>query len=239
MYRRRNTNAEYRAQRQARTPHVHLPLLLADEAGEAPELIDAAGGFRTRLAYNQNDAGNREIYVKSTILVESGAPRRTPSLSHSHQLVRPMDHLRLALSKATGTAAAPPAPDPLPDPLHSPWYRQLRGLGADLPAQPGLGQLRQRSDLLVKELKKAGRGRESAELQKLRDDYEKSREKAAWSEIKARFEALALPERAYRAIKQQENLDPAAVMHLLIRKGETLKGTGADRVRDFLLGKAG
>jgi hypothetical protein len=151
-----------------------------------------------------------------------------------------MDHLRLALAKATGTQPAPvtpAAPDPLPDPLTSPWVRQLRVLHAEIPAKPSLGQLRQRSDAMVKELKKAGRGRESSELQKLRDDYEKLREKAAWSEIKSRFEALALPERAYRAIKQQENLDPAVVMNLLIRKGETLKGAGADRVRDFLLGK--
>lgn len=149
-----------------------------------------------------------------------------------------MDHLRQALAKATG--ATPPAaapPDPLPDPLLSPWVRQLRTLGAEISAKPSLGQLRQRSDVLVKELKKAGRTRESSELQKLRDDYEKIREKAAWSEIKARFEALALPERAYRAIKQQENLDPANVLNLLIRKGETLKGAGADKVRDFLLGK--
>jgi hypothetical protein len=151
-----------------------------------------------------------------------------------------MDHLRQALAKATGTTPAPATPsipDPLPDPLLSPWVRQLRSLGADISAKPSLGQLRQRSDVLVKELKKGGRGRESAELQKLRDDFEKAREKAAWGEIKSRFEALALPERAYRALKQQEHLDPANVMNLLIRKGETLKGAGADKVRDFLLGK--
>lgn len=150
-----------------------------------------------------------------------------------------MDQLKLALSKATGTAPPPPAaPDPLPNPMLSPWFRQLKSLGAEISAQPSLGQLRQRSDVLVKELKKAGRTRESAELQKLRDDFEKAREKAAWAVIKERFETLELPERAYRALKQQENVDAAEVMNRLIKKGDTLKGAGADRVRDFLLQKS-
>ena len=150
-----------------------------------------------------------------------------------------MDQFKLALSKATGAAPPAPAPpDPLPDPIASPWYRQLRSLGAEVSPQSSLGNLRQRSDVLAKELKKAGRTRECAELQKLRDDYEKAREKAAWSEIKARFESLELPDRAYRALKQQEKLDAPEVLNRLLRKGESLKGAGADRVRDFLLGKA-
>lgn len=148
-----------------------------------------------------------------------------------------MDHLRLALSQATGTQPSAPEPALLPNPLDSAWFRLLRQLGAEIPKQPSLGQLRQRSDALVKELKKNNRGRESSELQKARDDYEKAREKAAWSEIKARFDALALPERAYRALKQQDGLDYAEVLNRLVRKGETLKGAGAERVRDFLMGK--
>jgi hypothetical protein len=79
------------------------------------------------------------------------------------------------------------------------------------------------------------RGR--AELQKLREDFEKARDKAAWGEIKGLFERLELPDRAYRALKQAENLDSVELLGRLEKKGESLKGAGADRVRDTLLGK--
>lgn len=149
-----------------------------------------------------------------------------------------MDALKQALSGALGIAPPPPPPaSPLPDPMASPWVAQLRVLRAQIPAQPSLGQLRQRSDALVKELKKAGRNRDASDLQKLREDFEKARDKAAWAEIKGLFERLELPERAYRALKQAENLDAADLLGRLEKKGESLKGAGADRVRDTLLAK--
>jgi hypothetical protein len=149
-----------------------------------------------------------------------------------------MDALKQALSGALGIAPPPPPPaGPLPDPMASPWVAQLRVLRAQIPAQPSLGQLRQRSDALVKELKKAGRTRDASDLQKLREDFEKARDKAAWAEIKGLFERLELPDRAYRALKQAENLDAADLLGRLEKKGESLKGAGADRVRDTLLGK--
>lgn len=150
-----------------------------------------------------------------------------------------METLKHALSQALGTAPPPEAsPSPLPDPLASPWVAQLRMLRAQIPPQPSLGQLRQRSDATVKELKKAGRNRDAAELQKLRDDFEKAREKAAWAEVKSLFESLELPERAYRSLKQAEHLDPADLLARLQKKGASLKGAGADRVRDSLLAKS-
>lgn len=154
-----------------------------------------------------------------------------------------MNDLRQAFSRALGTPAveapAPPPPkDALPDPLQHPWGQQLRSLGAALPKQPTLGQLRQRSDALVRELKAGGRGRDSAALQQLREDYEKLRTRTAWGLIKERFEELALSERAYRALKQQEGLEPAEVLARLRKHGENLKGAGADKVRDTLLGKS-
>jgi hypothetical protein len=98
--------------------------------------------------------------------------------------------------------------------------------------------LRQRSDALVRELKAAGRGRDAAALQQLREDYEKLRTRTAWGLIKERFEELNLSERAYRAIKQQEGLEPVDVLARLKKHGENLMGAGADKVRDTLLGKS-
>lgn len=149
-----------------------------------------------------------------------------------------MDQLRQALS---GHFTERPAKeDPLPDPLRSPWGEQLRRMldrGA-LPAQPSLGQLRQRSDALVKELKNAGRRREGEELQKLRDAFEKEREKIAWGLIKEAFEAQQLPDRAWRALKQAPDADPVAILQRLRKAKDALAGAGADRVRDTLLGKS-
>ena len=147
-----------------------------------------------------------------------------------------MDQLRQALS---GHFTERPAKeDPLPDPLRSPWAEQLRRLGAALPAQASLGQLRQRSDALVKDLKNAGRRRESEELQKLRDAFEKEREKVAWGLIKEVFDAQNLPERAWRALKQAPDGDPVAILQRLRKAKDSLVGAGADRVRDTLLGKS-
>ena len=128
----------------------------------------------------------------------------------------------------------PNAPDPLPDPLTSAWVALLRR-HVSLPEQATLGQLRARSDAAVKELKGRGRNREAAELRDLRDDYEKARAKAAWSEAKRLFETHALPERAWRAVKQAD-CDPEKLLARLRKLGASLAGAGADRVRDALLG---
>ena len=55
--------------------------------------------------------------------------------------------------------------------------------------------------------------------------------------IKEKFEQYGLSERAYRALKQQDKVDPAEILAKLKKHGESLKGAGADRVRDTLLGQ--
>lgn len=152
-----------------------------------------------------------------------------------------MDQLRDALQKLVGppkAEATPPAAVPpaaaLPDPLRSEWIRRYRELGGEVPRDPSWGQLSQRSDKLVRELKAAGRKRESAELQKLREDFTREREARAWALVKARFAELELPERAYRALKQGE-ADPVKLVERLGgSRGESLRGMGADRLREAL-----
>lgn len=152
-----------------------------------------------------------------------------------------MDQLRDALKKVTGLPEGPAAPvpaapvaPPLPDPMASVWVARLRALGADVPRDATWGQLTQRSQKLVKELKTAGRGRESAELAKLADDFARDRDTRAWALVKARFAELDLPERAYRALKQSD-ADPIRVWEKIRGvRGEALRGAGADRVREQL-----
>lgn len=149
-----------------------------------------------------------------------------------------MDHLKLALANALGTTPPPTeeTPPALPDPLQSEWGRLLRQKAEKIPDKPSIGQLRQISDATVKLLKNSGRGRDAEALQKARSSYDKDREKRAWTLVKERFEALELPERAYRSVKQEDNVDPERVLaRLNSKRGELLKGAGADRVRDALL----
>lgn len=154
-----------------------------------------------------------------------------------------MDQLRDALKKVVPGATEPKTAEPavatppgLPDPLESEWIRRFRQLGGEMPAGATWGQLTQRSDKLVRELKAAGRKRECSELQKLRDDFTKLREGRAWTLVKARFGELDLPERAYRALKQGD-VDPVRLLERLTgRRGEALRGMGADRVRELLTG---
>lgn len=161
-----------------------------------------------------------------------------------------MDHLRKALLGAIAPAdpaAAPtlppgaperPAPEAapaLPDPLTGEWGALLRSLGVEIPRGPTLGQLTQRSDAKTRELAAAGRRREADTLKRAKESYLRERERAAWALIKARFEALELPEKAYRALKQ-EGADAERVLPRVSgKRGEALRGAGAARVRDALM----
>jgi len=162
-----------------------------------------------------------------------------------------MSQLRDALRSALPVKAAPEAPtlvarEPapsaapagpkLPDPLASDWVALMRSLGAEVPKDPSMGQLTQRSDLRSKELAAQGRKRDADELKRAKESFLREREKAAWSLVKARFDELELSEKAYRAIKQ-EGADPEKVLPRLNgRRGDELRGAGAARVRDALLG---
>lgn len=155
-----------------------------------------------------------------------------------------MDDLRNALAKALGTtappaSAAPPAPSgadaALPDPLKSEWIALLRRLGGEIPANATMGQLTQRSDLRARQLADAGRKREAAELKKAREEFERDREKRAWSLVKDRFAALELSEKTYRSLKQEE-VDPVKLLaRLTSKRAEELRGMGAARLREELL----
>jgi hypothetical protein len=150
-----------------------------------------------------------------------------------------MDTLRKALADA-GMQAQDPRPgeiDPLPDPRASDWFQALRRLGADLPPEPSVNQLLPRSDRLAKELKTAGRRREAEELTRLRDAFVGQRSRAAWAMVKEAFGRLALPEKTYRALKQ-EDADPEKLLpRLRGARGESLKGLGHERLRAALLGR--
>lgn len=155
-----------------------------------------------------------------------------------------MDHLRNALSQALGTPATPAAPTPaapppadvssLPDPLKSEWIALFRRMGGEVPKDATMGQLTQRSDVKARALADAGRKFDAAALKKAREDFERDREKRAWALVKDRFEALELPEKAYRSFKQ-EGADPVKLLaKLTARRAEELRGMGAARLKEEL-----
>ncbi len=162
-----------------------------------------------------------------------------------------MDQLRQALQKAlesgavalavaapsAGSPVVPAAPErpKLPDPLESDWIALLRRLGGEVPRDPTMGQLVQRSDGRSRALADAGRGREAAALSRAREEFQRDREKRAWGFVKERFAALELPEKTYRAMKQ-EDADPERLLtRLTSRRAEELRGMGAARLREELL----
>lgn len=159
-----------------------------------------------------------------------------------------MDQLKNALAGALGRAElpegkAPPepreAPPDLPDPLAGEWGALLRELQVEIPRDATLGQLVQRSDARTRELVAQGQKRRGEALRSAKERYLATREKAAWALVKTRFEELALPEKAYRALKQEGALPEKVLPKLRGARGETLKGAGAARVRDALIGDPG
>jgi hypothetical protein len=151
-----------------------------------------------------------------------------------------MDQLRSALSQALGTPApAPAAPEVpgLPDPLQSDWVALLRQLGGEIPANATMGQLTQRSDLRSRALADAGRKRDADALRRAKEEFERDREKKAWSLVKDRFAALELSEKTYRSLKQEE-ADPVKLLaRLTSKRAEELRGMGAARLREELAPK--
>jgi hypothetical protein len=133
-------------------------------------------------------------------------------------------------------AAAPIGIAALPDPLQSEWVAAMRAQRVEIPAGATIGQLTSRSDVHAKELKGAGRARDAAALTQLKEQFLRERERRAWEMVKERFLALELNEKAYRALKQ-EGADPVKVLaRLTSKKAEELRGMGAARVREVLLG---
>lgn len=148
-----------------------------------------------------------------------------------------MDQLRNALAAATGAKMpAPPPSDGLPDPLRSDWVARLRELGADVPREPTMGQLVQRSDAMGRQLEAQGRKREAAALKGLKQGFLSEREKAAWGKVKDRFAELALSEKTYRSLKAEEADPEKVLVKLRGDRGEALRGAGHARLREALLG---
>lgn len=88
----------------------------------------------------------------------------------------------------------------------------------------------------MKQLNTAGRRREAEALARLRDDWLRDQERRTWDRVKARFAELELPEKAYRALRQEKGVHAHKVLaRLRTRKAEDLRGAGAARVRDWLL----
>ena len=110
----------------------------------------------------------------------------------------------------------------------------FRELGGEVPRDPTLGQLTQRSDALARSLEASGRKRDAAELRRRKEALLRERARRAWGLVKDRFEALALSEKAYRALKQ-EDADPERILaRLRGPKGEALRGVGAAKLREAL-----
>ena len=142
--------------------------------------------------------------------------------------------LDLTAKPLAAPAGAPVASPVLPDPLASDWIALHRSLGGDVPRDPTIGQLTQRSDALARTLEASGRKREAAELRRLKDAWVRERGRRAWGFVKDRFEALALSDKAYRALKQ-EDADPERILtRLRGPKGEALRGVGAAKLREAL-----
>jgi hypothetical protein len=130
----------------------------------------------------------------------------------------------------------PVAPDPLPDPLKSEWVARMRQLGVDVPRDPSLGQLTQRSDAACRGMEADGRRRDARDLKGLKETFLQQRERVAWGLVKDRFAELALPEKSYRALKQEGLAPEKALEKLRGKRGEALRGAGHQRVREALLG---
>ena len=144
------------------------------------------------------------------------------------------------LPKEEAPALSDPAPpQPLDDDAHlgGPWHRRLaelaRGFSVQLADRPKLGQARQATDQLAKQLKKAGRGRDARELLELRKAFLSRRDKAAWAVVKERLGGLDVSDKAYRSLKQS-SADPVKLIEAIDRAGERLRGASPKRLRSLL-----
>lgn len=156
-----------------------------------------------------------------------------------------MDTLRDALKGALGPAdplqarELPPTQAALEaaedDPRGSAWLKELARHAA-VPAGAKTEALRQLTDRTVKALQAQNRRREAEALADQRDAWLRDQERRTWERVKARFAELELPEKAYRALRQEKGVHAHKVLaRLRTRRAEELRGAGAARVREWLL----
>lgn len=156
------------------------------------------------------------------------------------------DALRDALPPSAPAAAAAPLaarePAPLvgvatlPRPPGTSWAEQLALHGVRPDRDAPIGQWVQKTAGALKLLEANGRKHDVRALKQARDEFLKAREKKAWEGVKARFEELELPEKAYRALKQEGADVEKVLAKLYTRKAEEWRGVASNRVRDALLG---
>jgi hypothetical protein len=134
----------------------------------------------------------------------------------------------------------PPAPpagvDALPRPPGSTWAELLASHGVRPDREAPVAQWVQKTAAVLRQLEASGKRHDVRALKQARDEFLKLREKRAWEAVKARFEALELPEKAYRALKQEGADVEKVLARLHTRRAEEWRGMAAARVRDALLG---
>lgn len=141
----------------------------------------------------------------------------------------------------TGRVLAAREPGPpvgvaaLPRPEGTAWAKLLEAAGVRPDRDAPVAQWVQRTAGAVKQLDAQGRKREAKELARARDEFVSNREKKAWEGVKARFEALELPEKTYRALKQEEADVEKVLARLHTRRAEEWRGMAAAKLRDLLL----
>ena len=161
----------------------------------------------------------------------------------------PQDALRGALVTEPAPPTGAPSPPPLaarepappsgvallPKPAGGAWAELLAVYGVRPDRDAPVGQWVQKTAGVLRQLETAGRRYDVRALKQARDEFLKQREKRAWEGVKARFEELDLPDKAYRALKQEGADVEKVLARLHTRRAEEWRGISASRVRDALL----
>ncbi len=126
----------------------------------------------------------------------------------------------------------------LPRPEGGEWEERLRAAGVRMDRDAPVAAWVQRTAGAVKTLEAAGRRHDARALAQARDEFVRRREKRAWEAVKERFEALTLPEKTYRALKQEGADVEKVLARLYTRRAEEWRGLAGNKVRDILLDRA-
>ncbi len=162
-----------------------------------------------------------------------------------------MSDLKSQLAARFGAPSPEPEPPtPAADPgilgefahVDTPWLVALRKAARSLPSPPEIGprpklaHAMQVTGQVMRELKAAERKGQSKELAGLRDDWLARRDKAAWAAVKLIFAEYELPDRAYRALKQEGAEPFKALERLRATPRDELSAMGATRLKALLTG---
>ncbi len=156
------------------------------------------------------------------------------------------DALQVALAPVTAVGAAlvareagpPQGVAALPRPEGGDWERLLAGAGIRLDRGLAVAAWVQKTAGAVRALEAGGRKHDARALGQARDEFVRRREKKAWEAVKARFDELGLPEKTYRALKQEGADVEKVLARLYTRRAEEWRGIAGARLRDILLERA-